>query len=110
MGGRRFVGARQHDPDPRVGPPGTKKKLPLEDQAQPPTRRRASGDRARYLRIGVHVEDDTLSVRDIKEVEGLLVANEDLHGAMAYEVTVSGERVASASIPDAGVNRSFPPL
>jgi len=28
---------------------------------------------------------------------------------MVYEVTVGGERVASASVPDAGVNRSFPP-
>lgn len=87
----------------------TKQRLPLEEQVAPRTPRRRSADAERYLRIRVHAEDDMLSVQHIKEVEGPLIAHEDLHGAMVYEVTLGGERVASASVPDAGVNRSFPP-
>jgi len=87
----------------------TKQRLPLEEQVAPRTPRRRSADAERYLRIRVHVEDNMLSVQHIKEVEGPLIAHEDLHGAMVYEVTVGGERAASASVPDAGVNRSFPP-
>jgi hypothetical protein len=98
------------EPLPERATRAKKQRLPLEDQLQPPIRRRARADEERYLRIRVHLEDDTLSVQHIKEVDGPLVAHEDLHGDMAYEVTVGGERVASASIPDAGVNRAFPPL
>lgn len=98
------------DPLPKqVGRP-KKQRLPLEEQVAPRTPRRPPADAERYLRIRVHLEDHTLSVQHITEVEGPLIAHEDLHGAMVYEVTVGGERVASASVPDAGVNRAFPPL
>jgi hypothetical protein len=98
------------DPVPKQAGRAKKQRLPLDEQVAPRTARRSRADAERYLRIRVHLEDDTLSVQHIKEVEGPLVANEDLHGAMAYEVTVGGERVASGSVPDAGVNRAFPPL
>lgn len=86
-----------------------RQRVPLEEQVAPRTPRRPPADSERYLRIRVRLEDGSLSVQHIKEVEGPLVAHEDLHGTMVYEVTVGGERVASASVPDAGVNRSFPP-
>ena len=97
------------DPLPKKAGRPKKQRLPLEEQVAPSTPRRPPADAERYLRIRVHLEDGTLSVQHIKEVEGPLVAHEDLHGTMVYEVTVGGERVASASVPDAGVNRAFPP-
>lgn len=97
------------DPVPSRTTRPKKQRLPLEDQVEARTRSRPAADAERYLRIRVHVEGDALSIQHIKEVEGPLVAHEDLHGAMAYEVTVGGRRVASASVPDAGVNRAFPP-
>ena len=101
---------RRMNPVPKQAARPKKQRLPSEDQVKPPARRRAPANGERYVRIRVHLEDDTLSVQHINEVDGPLIAHEDLHGAMAYEVTVGGERVASASIPDASVNRSFPPL
>lgn len=98
------------DPLPKQAGRAKKQRLPLEEQVAPRNPRRSPADAERYLRIRVRVEGDTLSVQHIKEVEGPLVAHEDLHGALAYEVTVGGERVASGSVPDAGVNRAFPPL
>jgi hypothetical protein len=61
-----------------------------------------------YVRMRVRVEDGEMSVRSMKTVEGPLIAHEDLHGDLAYEVTVGKKRVASGAIPDVGVNRSFP--
>jgi hypothetical protein len=97
------------DPLPKQAGRPKRQRLPLDEQVAPRGPRRPPADAERYLRIRLHLEDDELSIQHIKEVEGPLVAHEDLHGALVYEVTVGGERVASASVPDAGVNRSFPP-
>jgi hypothetical protein len=103
----RKTGRMEPLPSRRARP--KQQKLPLDEQIPASGRRRAPSAGDRYLRIRVRLEDDTLSVQHIKEVHGPLVAHEDLHGALAYEVTVDGKRVASASIPDAMVNRAFPP-
>jgi hypothetical protein len=85
-----------------------RQQLPLDDQSEPPAGSGAAADDERYLRIRLRVEPDGLSIQHIKSVEGPLVAHEDLYGEMAYEVTVEGRRVASASVADAGMNRAFP--
>jgi hypothetical protein len=78
------------------------------DQLEPEPRRQARSEEPGYVRLRVHVEDGEMSVQDITHVEGPLIEHEPLHGDFAYEVLVSGKRVASGSIPDAGVMRSFP--
>jgi hypothetical protein len=48
-------------------------------------------------------------VQSITQVEGALIAHEELHGDLAYEVTIAGDRVASGSLADVGMRRAFPP-
>jgi hypothetical protein len=57
----------------------------------------------------VSVEPDGLSLQNITQVDGPLIAHEELHGDLAYEVTVAGNRVASGALPDVGMRRAFPP-
>ncbi len=77
------------------------------DMIAPKTRapaRRKDG----YVRLRVRVtEGGRLKVVGAKAVEGELVEPK-LQGAMAYEATVGGLRVAAGGIADAGEQRSFP--
>jgi hypothetical protein len=80
------------------------------DQQAPEVRRAGQAEPEEgYIRLRVHVQDGEMSVQDIAAVDGPLVANEPLHGDFAWEALLSGERVASGSVPDAGVRRAFPP-
>lgn len=85
-----------------------RQRLPLDDQSEPPAPKGGAAADERYVRIRLRVAPDGLSVQDIKAVDGPLVADEDLFGDLAYEVTVGATRVASGSVPDAGINRAFP--
>jgi hypothetical protein len=61
-----------------------------------------------YVRLRVRVTaGGRLSVVGAKAVEGELVEPR-AQGALAYEVTLGDERLASGGIPDVGVRRSFP--
>jgi hypothetical protein len=61
-----------------------------------------------YVRLRVRVtEGGRLTVVGAKAVEGELVEPK-LQGAMAYEATIGGRRIAGGGIPDVGEQRSFP--
>lgn len=95
-------------PKKRPKPRGHKGALPDQVEKKPVARRDAAAEGDAYVRMRVRVEGGEMSVQGMKTVEGPLIAHEDLHGDLAYEVTVGGRRVSSGAIPDAGVNRSFP--
>jgi hypothetical protein len=98
------------DPLPAKRPRPARQKTPLPDQQERPSRGRPRAARGEgYVRLHMRVEPDGLSVQNITQVPGPLIAHEELHGDLAYEVTVGGERVASGALPDVGVRRSFPP-
>jgi hypothetical protein len=105
-------GARNRmDPVPAKRPRAARQKTPLPDQQERPTRPRArAGGGEGYVRLHMRVDPDGLSVQNITQVDGPLIAHEELHGDLAYEVTVGGDRVASGSLPDVGMRRAFPPL
>jgi hypothetical protein len=96
------------DPLPKRAPRPRGQRLPLDDQTEARPPRRPPARRPSYVRMRVRLEAGSLSVQDIQRVEGPLVADEELHGDLAYEVTVGGRRVASGSVPDVGVARAFP--
>jgi hypothetical protein len=98
------------DPVPEKRPRAARQRLPLPDQEERRTRGRArAADAEGYVRLHLRVEPDGLSVQNITKVDGPLIANEELHGDLGYEVTVAGDRVASGALPDVGMRRSFPP-
>jgi hypothetical protein len=106
-------GARRMEPVPKKGGSGTtsrRRKGSLPEQIEPKQSRADQADDQGYVRIRVGVEDGELSVKDFRQVEGPLIADEELHGDLAYEVTIGGRRVSSGAIPDVGMMRSFPPL
>lgn len=71
------------------------------------TRRSARGEEG-YVRLRLRVtESGRLQVVGAKAVEGPLV-DPKVQGALAYEVTLGGERLAAGGIPDIGERRSFP--
>jgi hypothetical protein len=94
---------------PKKRPSASRRKGELPEQIEPkgPRRVTARGEPG-YLRIRVHAENDQLSVQEIRHVEGPLVAHEELHGDLAWEATLGGNRLSSGAIPDAGMMRSFP--
>jgi hypothetical protein len=98
------------DPVPAKRPRAARQRTPLPDQIErtEPTRARAASGEG-YVRLHVSVEPDGLSLQNITQVDGPLIAHEELHGDLAYEVTVAGDRVASGSLPDVGMRRAFPP-
>lgn len=87
---------------------GRREEFPDQVEKKPAARGEAVAEGDAYVRMRVRVEDGEMSVRSMQTVEGPLIPHEDLHGDLAYEVTVSGKRVSSGAIPDTGVNRSFP--
>ncbi len=95
-------------PKKQPKPRGRRGELPDQVEKKPAAARAAAAEGDAYVRMRVRVEDGEMSVQSMKTVEGPLIAHEDLHGDLAYEVTVGKKRVASAAVPDAGVNRSFP--
>jgi hypothetical protein len=104
-------GKTRMDPLPKKGAKkkaGTgRRRGSLPEQIEP--RSRGTGtDEPGYLRMRVRVEGGQLSVEDLRHVEGPLVADEPLHGDLAYEVVLGGRRLSSGAIPDAGTMRSFP--
>ena len=77
------------------------------DMEAPKTRApaRAKGG---YVRLRVRVTaGGRLTVVGAKAVEGELVEPK-LQGALAYEASIGGKRVAAGGIPDVGEQRSFP--
>jgi hypothetical protein len=61
-----------------------------------------------YVRLQLHVSGDKVTVVGAKAVEGPLVQRPQLHGALAYDVTLGAKRIAVGSILDLGERRSFP--
>jgi hypothetical protein len=105
-------GAKRMEPVPKKGARAggsRRRKGSLPDQVEPKPSRAERAEDEGYLRIRVRAEDGELQVKDIRGVEGPLVADEELHGDLAYEVTIGGRRVSSGAIPDVGAMRSFPP-
>jgi hypothetical protein len=120
---RRISGKVQLMPDEPTPPPkrGTNRMSPVPnktasgrqarerpEQLDPKPGRRGSTQELGYVRLHVHVENGEMSVQDITAVEGPLIEHTPLQGDLAYEVLIGGKRVASGSIPDVGVMRSFP--
>ena len=89
----------------RVAQPTLKRELP-EMQA---VKEVASGGEGRVMYgSGLRVSGDRVTVVGAKAVEGPLVERPNLHGSLAYDVTVGAKRVAAGSILDLGERRSFP--
>ena len=68
-----------------------------------------SADGDGYVRMRLVFDGDALTLVGMKAVEGPLVEHQELHGEMAYEVTVGTKRVATGPVVDLGPNRAFPP-
>jgi hypothetical protein len=103
--------ANRMKPVPKKQPKRSSPRTPLPEQAEGKAASRrgaAAGEGEGYVRLRVRVEDGEMTVQGIKSVKGPLIPHRELHGDLAYEVTVGGKRVASGPIPDAGVTRSFP--
>jgi hypothetical protein len=103
-------GAKRMKAIPRKGakrPASTRRGRSLPDQIEQRPSRAEQADEG-YLRVRIRVEDGELQVKDVRAVEGPLVPDEDLHGDLAYEVTLGGKRLSSGAIPDVGAMRSFP--
>jgi hypothetical protein len=104
-------GRKRMEPVPKKGAKkgaAARRKGALPDQLEPkPSRGDAPGEQG-YVRIRVRVENGELSVQDLRHVDGPLVANEELHGDLAYEATIGGTRISSGAIPDVPTLRSFP--
>lgn len=101
-------GANRMSPIPKETSSG-RQRGERPEQIEREERKPKKSEQDGYVRLRVHVENGEMSVQDIVPVDGPLIAHEPLHGDLAYEVIVGGKRVASGSIPDAGVMRSFPP-
>jgi hypothetical protein len=103
-------GAKRMESLPKKGAKGAsrRKKGSLPEQIeQKPSRTERAGEEG-YLRIRIRAEGGELEVKDIRAVEGPLLADGELHGDLAYEVTIGSRRVSSGAIPDVGLMRSFP--
>jgi hypothetical protein len=75
---------------------------------EPPRTRATARGRDGYVRLRMRVtEGGRLTVVGAKAVEGPLVEPK-LQGALVYEATIGGRRVAAGGIADAGEQRSFP--
>jgi hypothetical protein len=61
-----------------------------------------------YVRLRLRVAGDRVTVVGAKAVEGPLVDRPNLHGSLAYDVTLGSKRIAVGSILDLGERRSFP--
>lgn len=104
-------GTKRMEPIPKKGAKkgaAARRKGPLPEQLEQGPSRREAADEPGYVRIRVRVENGELSVQDLRHVEGPLVAHEELHGDLAYEVTIGGKRISSGAIPDVPTMRSFP--
>jgi hypothetical protein len=88
----------------RVPQPTSKKPLPdmRAPKAVAPTLRDG------YVRLRLRVSGDRVEVVGAKAVAGPLVERQQLHGSLAYDVTLGAKRVAAGAILDLGERRSFP--
>lgn len=96
-------------PVPR-GARAQREKAPKRLPEQEPKRERRAPKREResYVRMRLLVEDGDMSLVGVREVDGPLAQPEQLHGGLTYEVSVGDRRLSVGSVPDAGVERSFP--
>jgi hypothetical protein len=104
-------GSKRMEPVPKRGAKkgaAARRRGPLPEQLEQSPSRGEAADEQGYVRIRVRLENGELSVQDLRHVEGPLVANEELHGELAYEVTIGGRRISSGAIPDVPTLRSFP--
>jgi hypothetical protein len=107
------------------GPPGARRsKEPFEPVSGPPEYSGAGDtDRPdqqpvgggpagapgeRYVRLRMRVRGDRLSVVDSHLVDGPLGQSTSFQGANAYEVTYQDRLLHAGTIPDLGMQRSFP--
>jgi hypothetical protein len=68
----------------------------------------AGGARERYVRLRMRVRGDRLSVVDSHLVDGPLGQSTSFQGTNAYEVTYQDRLLHAGTIPDLGMQRSFP--
>lgn len=95
-------------PVPRASAQRKKGRKEAPDQESKRERRAPRKERESYVRLRLRVEGGEMSVVGIREVEGPLVQPDLIHGGLIYEVSVGDRRISVGSIPDAGVERSFP--
>jgi hypothetical protein len=72
--------------------------------------RRVGRPGEQYVRLRIRVEGDRLSVVDSHLVDGPLSQTTTFQGTNAYEVTYEDRLLHAGTIPDLGVQRSFPNL
>jgi hypothetical protein len=68
----------------------------------------AGGAGERYVRLRMRVRGDRLSVVDSHLVDGPLSQSTSFQGTNAYEVTYQDRLLHAGTIPDLGMQRSFP--
>jgi hypothetical protein len=119
-----FGPAKGRHPRSQDGPRGTRRpKEPFEPVSGPPE---SSGDNTnrpdqqpvgrgsagrpgeRYVRLRMRVRGDRLSVVDSHLVDGPLGQPSSFHGTNAYEVTYQDRLLHAGTVPDLGMQRSFP--
>jgi hypothetical protein len=119
IGGKRLLMADSPRPDTgktgrmaavrkttaRVAQPTLKKEL---SEMQEPKKAATGGGKEGYVRLRLRVSGDRVTVVGAKAVEGPLVQRPNIHGSLAYDVTLGSKRVAAGSILDLGERRSFP--
>jgi hypothetical protein len=87
---------------------GTVRQPKIHPEMEPRKTRSTAGRREGYVRLRLRVTDaGRMQVIGAKAVDGPLV-DPKLQGAMAYEVTLEGRRLAAGGIPDVAEWRSFP--
>lgn len=72
--------------------------------------RRAGHPGEQYVRLRIQVRGDRLSVIDSHLVDGPLSQSATFQGSNAYEVTYQDRLLHAGTIPDLGMQRSFPNL
>ena len=86
---------------------------PDQEPPKPPRRVRSAGTgsgktKEGYVRLQIRVEHGGLSIVGAKFVEGPLAQTNALHPGLVYEVALGSRSIATGTITDGGVWRSFP--
>jgi hypothetical protein len=95
--------------DPVAGPPpdysGRAKNLPDQEAVHG---QHVGRPGEQYVRLRIQVRGDRLTVIDSHLVEGPLSQSTTFHGANAYDVTYQDRLLHAGTVPDLGLQRSFP--
>ena len=103
-----------HDSTRRPKPPaedGSPTAAEYPDGGRPDQLPRTTGDRhpgEQYVRLRIRVRGDRLSVIDSHLVDGPLAQTTTFQTTTAYDVTYHDRLLHAGSVPDLGMQRSFP--